>query len=75
LAKRGSVFERSHMENELPRVFAMTFWWRQESHRPAGGAPGRGARGLIPTSIDRQRGELAAAFFGQRYKAPSPRHN
>ncbi len=33
--KLGSVFERSHIENSLPRVLRISFWWRQESHRPA----------------------------------------
>jgi hypothetical protein len=32
---RSSVFERSHIENVLPRVLWISFWWRQESHSPA----------------------------------------
>jgi hypothetical protein len=35
LGKRSSVFERSHIENSLPRVVRMIFWWRQLSQRPA----------------------------------------
>ena len=47
LGKRSSVFDRSHIENELPRVLAITFWWTQLSQSPAGGAPGLGLSGLM----------------------------
>lgn len=34
---RGSVFDRSHIENDEPRVLRITFWCAHRSHSPADG--------------------------------------
>ena len=61
----GSVFDRSHIENELPRVLRMTFWWRQVSQRPGSGDG--------TDRVCRRQGERPRHHFRHTYKATRAR--